>query len=102
MGHGAPHCPPTARPLSEFAMRTQQSLTASVGLMVVKQVVLQSTVPGFDYRFKRALTARGRSGAGRDALYVTDGVRRSSEGRKDCPITITKGQLCVLNQEHSL
>lgn len=103
MGHGARHHPPTARPFSEFAMRTQQSLTGSVGLIVVKQVVLQSPVPGFNYRFRRALTARGRSeGAGRDASDVTDGVRKSSEGRKDCPVAITEGQLCVLNQEHSL
>lgn len=52
--------------------------------------------------FQKALTAYGSYGVGSDTLYVTDGVRNSSEGQKDCPVTVTKGQFCVLNQEYPL
>lgn len=53
-------------------------------------------MPSFYYCFKRALTAYGSSGSGSDTLYVSDGVRKSLEGQKYCPVTITEGQFCVL------
>lgn len=47
-------------------------------------------------------TACGSSGAGSDTLYVTDAIRKSSEGQKDCPVTITERQFCVQNQKYTL
>lgn len=52
--------------------------------------------------FQRALSTYGSSGAASDTLCLTDGVRNSSEGQNDCPVTITKGQFCVLNQKYPL
>lgn len=72
---------------------------ASMGLNLLKYVVLYTPMLCFHYCFKRALTAQSSSGTGSDTLCITDSIRKSSESPKVCPVIITKRQFCALNQE---